>query len=95
MRTDNVFGIRHYRKRLITERFLKLYHFKLVDEKSNLWYGRCSYPDQYKYETLRYDFNNRILYTVGCRTVGCDDGYSLSEEEAYKWIKSIRGFLLN
>ena len=54
-----------------------------------MWYKRYSYPDAYKWESLKYDFENRILYSQGCYVVGADDVCEMDEKSAYSWIKHL------
>lgn len=75
-------------KRIITKKFLKLYGFRF-DEALQMWYKRYSYPDAYKWEDLKYDFENRILYSQGCYVVGADDACEMDEKSAYSWIKHL------
>ena len=82
-------------KRLITKKFLKSCGFK-YDDKRKLWCNRFSYPDQYKWETLKYDYENRVLHTQESYVIGADDPEVLDEEMAYEWIKHIgRGLLVH
>lgn len=75
-------------KRIITKKFLKLYGFRF-DETLQMWYKTYSHRDAYKWESLKYDFENRILYSQGYYVVGADDVCEMDEKSAYSWIKHL------
>lgn len=76
-------------KRLITKSWLSRYHFK-YDKERNLYVNHFVYPDQYKTEYVKYDYDKRILYTQGCYVVGADEPCEMNEADAYEWLKDVR-----
>lgn len=78
-------------KRLITKKWLESHHFK-YDEKQKLWKNHFDYPDAYKTEYLKYDYENRVLYTQGAYVIGADPVCEMDEEKAYWWLRDV-GYL--
>ena len=75
-------------KRLITKSWLTNHHFK-YDNERKLYYNRFTYPGSYTSESVKYDYDKRVLYTQKYYVIGGENIYEMNEEDAYKWLRDI------
>ena len=73
-------------KRLITKSWLTNHHFK-YDKERNLYYNSFTWPGSYDSESVKYDYDNRVLYTQKYHVIGGEKIYEMNEADAYKWLR--------